>query len=84
MDGREDPSGPHSGMPDGLGRIADNLWWSRHSPARMDAVQDPEGLCFLAGDFIKEFGDLGVPLVAVGFMCPEGCARQRIRTPFFT
>ena len=37
------------------------------------------GLGFLAGDFIKECSDLGVPLVAVGFMYPEGYFRQRIR-----
>jgi len=37
------------------------------------------GLGFLAGDFIKECSDLGVPLTAVGFMYPEGYVRQRIR-----
>lgn len=37
------------------------------------------GLGFLAGDYIKECSDLGVPLVAVGFMYPEGYVRQRIR-----
>jgi starch phosphorylase len=37
------------------------------------------GLGFLAGDFIKECSDLRVPLVAVGFMYPEGYVRQRIR-----
>ena len=37
------------------------------------------GLGFLAGDFLKECSDLGVPLVAVGFMYPEGYVRQRIR-----
>jgi len=36
------------------------------------------GLGFLAGDFIKECSDLNVPLVAVGFMYPEGYVRQRI------
>jgi starch phosphorylase len=36
------------------------------------------GLGFLAGDFIKECSDLCVPLVAVGFMYPEGFFRQRI------
>src|SRR4030042_6591430 len=29
------------------------------------------GLGFLAGDYLKECSDLGVPLVAVGFMYPE-------------
>ena len=38
------------------------------------------GLGFLAGDHVKECSDLGVPLVAVGFMYPEGYLRQQIRT----
>ncbi len=37
------------------------------------------GLGFLAGDHIKECSDLGVPLVAIGFMYPEGYLNQRIR-----
>jgi starch phosphorylase len=37
------------------------------------------GLGFLAGDYIKECSDLRVPLVAVGFMYPEGYVRQRMR-----
>ncbi len=37
------------------------------------------GLGFLASDFIKECSDLEVPVVAVGFMYPEGYFRQRIR-----
>ncbi len=37
------------------------------------------GLGFLAGDFIKECSDLNIPLVAVGFMYPEGYLLQRIR-----
>ncbi|MBI5057427.1 MAG: alpha-glucan family phosphorylase [Nitrospirae bacterium] len=36
------------------------------------------GLGFLAGDFLKESSDLGVPLIAVGFMYPEGYLRQRL------
>ncbi len=36
------------------------------------------GLGFLAGDFLKESSDLGLPLTAVGFMYPEGFLRQRI------
>lgn len=36
------------------------------------------GLGFLAGDFIKECSDLQVPLVAIGFMYPEGYVSQRI------
>ena len=37
------------------------------------------GLGFLAGDYIKECSDLGVPLVAVGFMYPQGYLHQHIR-----
>jgi len=37
------------------------------------------GLGFLAGDHLKECSDLGIPLVAVGFMYPEGYLRQKIR-----
>jgi len=36
------------------------------------------GLGFLAGDFLKECSDLGIPLVAVGFMYPQGYLRQLI------
>lgn len=37
------------------------------------------GLGFLAGDHLKECSDLGVPLVAIGFMYPEGYVCQKIR-----
>jgi len=37
------------------------------------------GLGFLAGDLMKECSDVSVPLVAIGFMYPEGYFRQRIR-----
>ena len=33
----------------------------------------------MAGDYIKECSDLGVPMVAVGFMYPEGYSSQKIR-----
>ena len=36
------------------------------------------GLGFLAGDHLKEASDLGTPLVAVGFMYPDGYMRQMI------
>ena len=36
------------------------------------------GLGVLAGDICKEASDLGMPLVAVGFMYPQGYFRQRI------
>jgi starch phosphorylase len=37
------------------------------------------GLGFLAGDYLKECSDSRVPLVAIGFMYPEGYVRQQIR-----
>jgi starch phosphorylase len=37
------------------------------------------GLGFLAGDHVKECSDLGIPLIAIGFMYPEGYFHQRIR-----
>jgi starch phosphorylase len=37
------------------------------------------GLGFLSGDHVKECSDLGIPLVAIGFMYPEGYLRQKIR-----
>jgi starch phosphorylase len=37
------------------------------------------GLGFLAGDFLKECSDLGIPLVGVGFMYPRGYVHQHIR-----
>ena len=37
------------------------------------------GLGFLAGDHIKEASDLRIPLVAVGFMYPEGYLKQQIQ-----
>ena len=36
------------------------------------------GLGILAGDLCKEASDLGIPLVAVGFMYPQGYFQQRI------
>jgi starch phosphorylase len=36
------------------------------------------GLGFLAGDHLKECSDLGIPLVAVGFMYPDGYVLQKI------
>ena len=37
------------------------------------------GLGFLAGDYIKECSDLGIPMVGVGMLYPEGYLRQKIR-----
>jgi starch phosphorylase len=36
------------------------------------------GLGVLAGDLCKEASDVGIPMVAVGFMYPQGYFRQRI------
>jgi starch phosphorylase len=36
------------------------------------------GLGFLAGDYLKECSDLNIPLVAVGFMYPQGYLHQKI------
>ncbi len=36
------------------------------------------GLGFLAGDFLKEGSDLGIPLVGIGFMYPEGYLHQKV------
>lgn len=36
------------------------------------------GLGILAGDHLKEASDMGLPLVAVGFIYPQGYFRQRI------
>jgi starch phosphorylase len=36
------------------------------------------GLGFLAGDLLKECSDLGIPVIALGFMYPKGYFRQRI------
>ncbi|HEY6571689.1 MAG TPA: alpha-glucan family phosphorylase [Candidatus Eisenbacteria bacterium] len=36
------------------------------------------GLGVLAGDITKEASDLGIPMVAIGFMYPQGYFRQRV------
>ncbi len=68
-------------------------WWDRTvgtDPSRAVAYFSAEfalhqtlpiyagGLGVLAGDHCKEASDLGVPLVGVGFMYPQGYFRQRI------
>jgi glycogen phosphorylase len=37
------------------------------------------GLGILVGDHVKEASDLGLPLVGIGFMYPEGYGHQRLR-----
>lgn len=68
-------------------------WWSAHGPSTQGAVIAyfsaefalhqslpiyAGGLGVLAGDHCKEASDLGVPLVGVGFMYPQGYFHQRI------
>lgn len=69
-------------------------WWAERfgtDPARPVAFFSAEyglhhalpfyagGLGFLAGDFLKECSDLGIPAVGVGCMYPHGYVRQRIQ-----
>ncbi len=74
-------------------RAAPDTWWSRVSAGRSTqpiAYFSAEfafhqslpiyagGLGVLAGDHCKEASDLGLPLIGVGFMYPQGYFRQRI------
>jgi starch phosphorylase len=70
-----------------------STWWDQHvgtDPSKTIAYFSAEfalhqtlpiyagGLGVLAGDHCKEASDLGVPLIGVGFMYPQGYFRQRI------
>ncbi len=72
---------------------ASSTWFSSHSPQspqNLIAYFSAEfgihnsipiysgGLGILAGDYCKEASDLGIPLVALGFMYPQGYFHQRI------
>ena len=74
-------------------RRASGSWWSERMPAlpgRSVAYFSAEfalhqslpiyagGLGVLAGDICKEAGDLGLPLLGVGFMYPQGYFHQRV------
>ena len=74
-------------------RAAHNTWWTRtfpHLGGQSVAYFSAEfaihqslpiyagGLGVLAGDHCKEAGDLGVPLIGVGFMYPQGYFHQHI------
>jgi starch phosphorylase len=74
-------------------RAARNTWWARSFPQlakQSIAYFSAEfalhqslpiyagGLGVLAGDHCKEAGDLGVPLIGVGFMYPQGYFHQHI------
>ncbi len=74
-------------------RRARNTWWARTFPRHVGqsiAYFSAEfalhqslpiyagGLGVLAGDHCKEAGDLGVPLIGVGFMYPQGYFHQHV------
>jgi starch phosphorylase len=74
-------------------RVARNTWWVGHFPhlsGQSIAYFSAEfalhqslpiyagGLGVLAGDHCKEASDLGVPLIGVGFMYPQGYFHQHI------
>jgi glycogen phosphorylase len=74
-------------------RAARNTWWASRFPqigGQSIAYFSAEfalhqslpiyagGLGVLAGDHCKEAGDLGVPLIGVGFMYPQGYFHQHI------
>jgi len=73
-------------------RRAHNTWWSRTFPQLTGPIAYfsaefalhqslpiyAGGLGVLAGDHCKEASDLGVPLVGVGFMYPQGYFHQHI------
>ena len=74
-------------------RAARNTWWSHRFPhisGQAIAYFSAEfalhqslpiyagGLGVLAGDHCKEAGDLGVPLIGVGFMYPQGYFHQHL------
>ena len=74
-------------------RRASGSWWSERMPVlpgRSVAYFSAEfalhqslpiyagGLGVLAGDICKEGGDLGLPLLGVGFMYPQGYFHQRV------
>ena len=74
-------------------RTAKNTWWAERFPqmaGQSIAYFSAEfalhqslpiyagGLGVLAGDHCKEAGDLGVPLIGVGFMYPQGYFHQHV------
>jgi glycogen phosphorylase len=76
-------------------RAAKGTWWAESGPplnGKVIAYFSAEfalhqslpiyagGLGVLAGDHCKEASDLGVPLVGVGFMYPQGYFHQRVST----
>src|SRR5574341_760003 len=77
----------------GQARTAKDTWWNKHFPdlsmrpvvyfsAEFALHQSlpiyAGGLGVLAGDVCKEASDLGLPLVGIGFMYPQGYFHQRV------
>jgi len=75
------------------GHTQPRTWWHRVVPASTSDVVAyfsaefalhqslpiyAGGLGVLAGDHCKEASDLGIPLIGVGFMYPQGYFRQRV------
>src|SRR6476469_9390957 len=76
-----------------LARTARSTWWTNRAPQLADqhvayfsdvfALHQSlpiyaGGLGVLAGDHCKEASDLGIPLIGVGFMYPQGYFHQHV------
>ncbi|MEO5897467.1 MAG: alpha-glucan family phosphorylase [Vicinamibacterales bacterium] len=73
-------------------RTAKDTWWQRRNPEATGPIAYfsaefalhqslpiyAGGLGVLAGDHCKEAGDLGIPLIGVGFMYPQGYFHQMV------
>ncbi|MFC2041242.1 alpha-glucan family phosphorylase [Chloroflexota bacterium] len=80
-------------LPERIGRLAElanNLWWSWHPEGRtlfrmldyhswkMGGHNPVQQLYEISLRKLKEASDLGIPMVAIGFMYPQGYFQQRI------
>ena len=65
-----------NGFPDAAGRSI--AYFSAEFALHQSLPIYAGGLGVLAGDHCKEAGDLGVPLIGVGFMYPQGYFHQKI------
>ncbi len=76
-----------------MGKDAAHLWWYKEFPEHSDEIIAylsmeygihnsipiySGGLGILSGDHIKEASDLGIPIIAVGFLYQEGYFTQKI------